>query len=88
MLFCSCTFAKGVDRGEFLASMCVMCHGYGGQGSKRIPQLTEQKAQDIIESMLGYKSGETSATIMDRHAKGYTDEEIRLIAEYYASLKE
>jgi sulfide dehydrogenase cytochrome subunit len=76
--------AQGVDRGHFLASMCFICHGYRGQGSKRVPSLDDHTAKELIEYMQGFKTGEESSTIMGRHAAGYTDEEIRLIAEFYA----
>lgn len=78
--------AQGLDDSVFLASMCVTCHGYGGQGSKRIPQLTGLKAQDLIESMNGFRSGEANSTVMGIHARGYTEEEIRLIAQYFSAL--
>jgi sulfide dehydrogenase cytochrome subunit len=34
-----------------------------------------------------YRSGERASTVMARHAKGYTDDEILLIAEYFAKRK-
>lgn len=74
---------QGVDRGELLASMCVTCHGPGGQGSKRIPALDNHSDQELVEYMNGFKSGEESATIMDRHAAGYNETELRLIAKYF-----
>jgi len=36
--------------------------------------------------MLAFKSGARYSTVMSRHAKGYSDEEIRLIAEYFGRL--
>ena len=83
-LFPNAAVAQGVDRGHFLASMCFICHGYRGQGSKRVPALDDHTAKELIEYMQGFKTGEESSTIMGRHAAGYTDEEIRLIAEFYA----
>jgi len=35
--------------------------------------------------MLAFKSGTRPATIMHQLAKGYTDEQIRLLATYFAS---
>jgi sulfide dehydrogenase cytochrome subunit len=37
--------------------------------------------------MESFRSGETESTVMGRQAKGYTDEEILLIAEYFAGQK-
>jgi len=35
---------------------------------------------------MDFKSGKRYSTVMMRHAKGYTDEEIRLIAQYYGTV--
>jgi cytochrome c553 len=35
--------------------------------------------------MLAFKSGTRTATIMHQLAKGYSDEQIRLLASYFAS---
>lgn len=86
-LFGTGVFAQGIDQGEFLSSMCLACHGQNGKGSMKIPKLRGLDAQDIIESMKGFQSGEESSTIMDRHAKGYTDDEIRAMAAYFSQLK-
>jgi cytochrome c553 len=37
--------------------------------------------------MIEYKSGKRPGTIMDRIAKGFSDEEIRAIAAWYAGQK-
>jgi cytochrome subunit of sulfide dehydrogenase len=37
--------------------------------------------------MKDFKSGARSATIMKRHASGYTDAEFEAMGEYFASLK-
>jgi cytochrome c553 len=83
LLFSVSVAAQGVDRAELLASMCVTCHGPGGQGSKRIPALDNHTEQEFLEYLNGFKSGEERATIMDRHANGYSDEEFRMIARYF-----
>ena len=71
-----------VSRGAMLANSCAGCHGTDGRGSKRIPRLNDLEPADIIELMQGFKEGPQGSTIMHRHAPGYTDEEIKLIAEY------
>jgi cytochrome c553 len=42
---------------------------------------------DIAEAMLAFKSGTRPATIMDRIAKGFSDEETRALATWYAAQK-
>ena len=82
-LFPTSLIAQGINRGELLASMCVTCHGPDGKGSKRIPALDNHTVQELTEYMNGFKDGTESATIMDRHASTYSDEEINLIAKYF-----
>ncbi len=77
----------GVSRGALLASMCSTCHGTDGTGSKSIPQLAGIEADDLFETMKAFASGEEEATIMGRHAAGYTDDELKAIADYFANLE-
>jgi len=79
--------AASVSRAEMLAHQCFTCHGTNGIGSLKIPELNSLKKSDILESLNGFKTGEEKSTIMDRHAKAYTDAEIKLLAEYFVSLK-
>jgi len=83
-LLCS---AAHISRAELLAVGCFSCHGWEGIGAKRIPKLSKLTKKDISESLHGFKTGEERSTIMGRHAKAYTDEEITLLAEYFSNLK-
>jgi sulfide dehydrogenase cytochrome subunit len=76
----------GVSRGALLASMCNTCHGADGSGSKSIPALNELDADELVETMKAFQAGEEDATIMDRHAGGYSDEEIKAIADHFAQM--
>ena len=42
---------------------------------------------DIVQKMLDFKSGRRPATIMHQLAKGYSDEQIQVIAAYFAAQK-
>lgn len=76
-----------VSRGQILASTCFACHGTDGKSPGAIPSLQGYSA-DILERQLkGFRDGTRAATVMNRHAKGYTDEEIRLLSEYLGSLE-
>lgn len=77
--------AEEVSRGSLIAAMCSTCHGTDGKGSKSIPALTDIEADELFETMKAFQSGEEEGTIMDRHANGYTDEELKQVAEYFAS---
>jgi cytochrome c553 len=66
------------------ASSCTGCHA-ASAGVDAMAPLAGRTG--IAEAMIAFKSGERPATIMNRLAKGFTDEEIRAIAEWYAAQK-
>lgn len=81
MLLSSTAFA--VERGEILANSCFSCHGYDGQNTGgTIPPLANYPASLVISQMKAYRDGTREGTIMNRHARGYTDEEIELMAKF------
>jgi cytochrome c553 len=42
----------------------------------------------IVAAVQEFRSGTRPATVMDRIAKGFTDDEIRAIAAWYAAQKD
>ncbi|GKT12624.1 MAG: hypothetical protein ISEC1_P1603 [Thiomicrorhabdus sp.] len=78
----------GIDRATILANTCAGCHGpngvSNGPSTPTIAGLTEFK---IIQSMNDFKSGRTSSTIMQRIAKGYSDQDIKDLAGYFSKQK-
>ncbi|WP_287282622.1 c-type cytochrome [Mesorhizobium sp.] len=65
------------------AAACTGCHGPAALGSA-IPSLDGHAADDIVAQMQAFRSGERKATVMDRIAGGFTEEETRAIAEWLA----
>lgn len=72
---------------QVLAASCANCHGYEGRSPGAIPSLAGQDAETITRQMQGFKSGDIEATVMDRIAKGYTDDEIAALVEYFTQLE-
>ena len=68
-----------------LAATCANCHGTNGNARGDMKQLAGVSADKIIALMADYKSGNQPATIMHQIAKGYTDDQIKLIAGYFAA---
>ena len=68
------------------ASSCTGCHA-AASGSNAMRALGGMPAAEITAKMVAFKSGRAQATIMDRIAKGFTEEEIRAIATWYAAQK-
>ena len=68
-----------------LAATCANCHGTNGQARGEMKPLAGMSAGKIIAALADYKSGAQPATIMHQIAKGYTDEQIKLVAGYFAA---
>jgi cytochrome subunit of sulfide dehydrogenase len=70
---------------EALANTCAGCHGTGGVSvGPASPTLAGTNADYFKEVMKGFKDGTAYSTIMGRIAKGFSDEETALMAEYFA----
>ena len=77
-----------VNVGMHLAATCANCHGTDGQPQKgTFMPLAGFPAPQLVEILGAYKSGTRTGTVMHQIAKGYTDDQIALIAAYFASLK-
>ena len=79
--------ADGVSRVELLASMCNTCHGPNGTGVKPSPGIAGEDPADFLDLMKAFASGDEPTSIMDRHAQGYTDAELEMLAEYFSKQK-
>jgi cytochrome c553 len=63
---------------------CSNCHPKGGSDTV-LRQLAGRNANEIIAAMSAFRNGKRPATVMDRIAKGFTDDEIAAIAAWYAA---
>ena len=73
-----------------LAAQCANCHGTDGKGVDAIPALAGKPAAYNIEQMKAFKDGTRTgqaATIMHQIAKGYSDQQIALMAHWFAAQK-
>lgn len=68
-----------------LAATCANCHGTNGQARGDMKALAGYQAETTVAMMAAFKSGALPATIMHQVAKGYTDEQIKLVAAYFAA---
>jgi sulfide dehydrogenase cytochrome subunit len=72
---------------QMMANTCAGCHGTAGQSAgPASPNLAGMSENYFNDSMKGFKEGTRPATIMDRIAKGYSDEQIEAMAAYFAAL--
>jgi sulfide dehydrogenase cytochrome subunit len=80
--------AHATPSGAMLGNTCAGCHGTNGVSmGPAAPSIAGMSAAYFEDTMLAYKKGERPSTIMERLAKGYTEEEIKAMAEFFAEQK-
>jgi len=78
--------AEGPLMPRNLAAVCANCHGTNGHArGDLIKPLAGVPAERIVAAMAGYRSGAVPATVMHQIAKGFSDDQIKAIAAYYAA---
>lgn len=72
-----------------LAANCAACHGTNGKSAAGsvVPGLAGRDAEYFITQMANFKNGTRQATLMHQISKGYTDAEIKAMADYFAAQK-
>ena len=71
----------------YLAPTGANSQGPAGRAAGGIPPLAGLAQALFIERMNTFKSGTRPATVMHQIAKGYTDEQIAVLARYFAQQK-
>ena len=71
------------------AAGCANCHGTNGKAvpGSGMDALAGMEKEKLLQKLKDFKSGVKPATIMHQISKGYTDEQMDLIAAYYAAQK-
>ncbi len=83
---CNTAFAEDNYLGRSIGSACLGCHGAGSASGAAIPPIILGAPADYIESSLkAFRDGSRPSTIMQRIAKGYTDEDIAAVAQYFSA---
>ena len=71
-----------------LAATCATCHGTEGRSVGGVPpSLAGQNRQVMLQALRDFRDGKRPATIMHQQAKGYTDAQFELLADYFAAIK-
>jgi sulfide dehydrogenase cytochrome subunit len=69
------------------AATCAACHGTEGRDQGAIPAIAGRGAETLYRALIEFKAGQRpAATVMHQHAKGYSDDELRRLAQYFAAL--
>jgi cytochrome c553 len=79
---------SGVDlSSSVLAASCTACHGTAGRAWRggAVPPLAGLPREYFLKQMRGYRDGTGNGTVMPQIAKGYADDQIETLADYFAT---
>lgn len=76
--------AQDANLGRNLAATCVTCHGKNAAGTVTLDGMPKGQ---LLQTMKDFKSGARPATLMHQISKGYTEQQVELIGEYFSKQK-
>ena len=86
LLLCAPALAQDLNVGRSLAATCANCHGtHGRPRGQAMPPLAGMKAELMLELLADYRGGRRPGTVMPQIVKGYSEEQLRLVATYFSA---
>lgn len=78
---------NGVSVAQSLAATCANCHGTNGRlpSPQDVPALAGRSADWIRQQITAFRNYGRPSTVMQQIVRGYSDEEIELIANWLAN---
>ncbi len=71
-----------------MAHSCAACHGTNGQlGDEYFKPLAGMPVQQFVRTMVDFREGKRSSTLMGHVAKGFTDADLKAMGEFFAAQK-
>ena len=85
------TAAQAADPnlGRNLAATCANCHGTNGKAvaGSGMGSLAGENKANMLQKLTDFRNGDRPSTIMQQIAKGYSEAQLTLIADYFAAQK-
>ena len=87
----ACLLAAGLARAadpnqaRNLAASCTNCHGTGGYSAGGFASLAGEPRERLLAKLKAYAAGEQTSTVMGQIAKGYSEAQLELIADWFAA---
>lgn len=84
-----CSFPAQAEPGDrqvrVWAASCAACHGTDGHAQAGMTSLAGRSADELFTLLIEFKRDVRPATVMHQHAKGYTDDELKRLAQWFAA---
>jgi cytochrome c553 len=88
VLWISAGTACAIDVAPAGAAACSGCHPISRWAGTPFTRLIGRNSAEIVAAMQEFRTGKRAATVMDRIARGFTDDEVKAIAAWYAAQKD
>ncbi|WP_300302359.1 hypothetical protein [Ferrovibrio sp.] len=75
---------NGITDITLAAQTCNVCHGSASYISPTMPAIHGHDANTLYAALTEFKTDKRPYTIMGRIARGYSDEQLRALADYLA----
>jgi cytochrome subunit of sulfide dehydrogenase len=70
------------------ASSCSGCHAARKSVDAPVPRLVGRRPADIEAAMTAFRAGQRPSSVMERIAKGFSDDEVKAIAAWYGAQRD
>ncbi len=78
--------AEAQRTGEMMANTCAACHGTQGRlEALALMPLAGMEQEEFIRAMTDFRSGARPSTLMGSLATGFSEAEIKAMAEFFAA---
>ena len=68
-----------------LAATCANCHGTEGRSATtEVSPLAGVPKQELLDKLKAFRDGARPSTVMQQLAKGYSDQQLELVADYFS----
>ena len=77
--------AQDAARARDIAATCANCHGPNGVSLGTVETLAGKPKAELAQKLQEFKQGKRPGTIMPQLAKGFTDEQLDIVAAWFAA---
>ena len=70
-----------------MAATCSNCHATGARSPGAIPAIAGRNKSELLQLLKDFKSGARPATVMHQLARGFSDEQLDVLAGYFSLVK-
>ncbi len=74
-------------KGEMLSLSCASCHGTDGRSVSTTPYIAGMGKNTLYSILMAYKNGKKEGTMMQKHVKGFSSEELEQVSYYFSKIE-